>query len=547
MEGDMDVEGVEVKKKNGVEVRGKGPLENSSRPNRQRRYVNPVPNQNLGSRFTVLNEAGGEEAAMGEAEKEVEGSRGEEWTSKGQGRGVSSVPNKAETRRVLGETNKGAVRGSGRSVGRSELEGRGDKESRRVNVLSEAKSGSVMRISKGRKLNYQNLEVGLRSNLEQFGGRKVNLNGKENLNPGDCSVKGGVKEGRTSTDLSQAVEDEDPNGGLDTSMEEECAAPAGAASKGVASVLRDMRSRYKASLVIILEPRISGVQASKTIKKWGFKHSVRKEAVGFSGGIWLLWEMDNIKVEVLRIEEQFVHCNLKMEGDEFLFSAIYANPNEHRRHELWEMLSSIGSEVNVPWLLAGHFNEIKTPLEQVGGGRVNESRCRRFNTWIQDCNLIDVKANGPFYTWKGSKWDGLERVFKRLDRCLCNVQWQERFANAEVKVVPRVCSDHHPLVVNLKVVDWGRTARQFRYEAVWKIHNEFESVMRNSWRGEEEVHVKLADLKQSLIRWNKEIRYYGNTWQVFGTRFGEISIGSWEMVDDAADSRLMVDIRELCS
>ncbi|KAI9085212.1 hypothetical protein K1719_032845 [Acacia pycnantha] len=393
---------------------------------------------------------------------------GEERTSKGQGKGVSSVPFKAESRRVVGETKKGAVRGSSRSVGRSELEGRGDKETRKGNVLSEQKTCSVMRNSKESQLNYQNVEVGSGSSLEQLGGRKVKLKEKENLNPGDRSDKGGWKEGRTSTDLFQGVEDEDLNGGLDSRMEEECAAPAGAASKGVASVLRDMRSRYKASLVIILEPRISGVQATKIIKKWGFKHSVRKEVVGFS--------------------------------------AIYANPNENRRHELWEMLSSIGSEVNVPWLLAGDFNEIKTPLEQVGGGRVNEARCRRFNSWIQDCNLIDVEANGPFYTWKGPKWNGLERVFKRLDRCLCNIQWQERFASAEVKVVPRVCSDHHPLVVNLKVGDWGRTPRQFRYEAVWQMHDEFETVMRNSWSGEEEAHVKLADLKQSLIRWNKEMK-----------------------------------------
>ncbi|KAI9073839.1 hypothetical protein K1719_044191 [Acacia pycnantha] len=290
MEGDMDVEGVEVKKKNGAgSPEAKDHWKTVQRPNRQRRYVNPVPNQNLGSRFTVLNEAGGEEAAMGEAEKEVEGSRGEEWTSKGQGRGVSSVPNKAETRRVLGETNKGACEG------------------RVVGVWGgwpEIKLGAIW-------------------------GEESQFEWKGKSESGDCSVKGGVKEGRTSTDLSQAVEDEDPNGGLDTSMEEECAAQ---------------------------RTQISGIQ-SESCDYFGTK--------------------DQRGPGVKNNKEVGFQTFSKKGG------SIYANPNEHRRHELWEMLSSIGSEVNVPWLLAGHFNEIKTPLEQVGGGRVNESRCRRFNTWIR--------------------------------------------------------------------------------------------------------------------------------------------------------------------
>ncbi|KAI9119571.1 hypothetical protein K1719_009447 [Acacia pycnantha] len=192
--------------------------------------------------------------------------------------------------------------------------------------------------------------------------------------------------------------------------------------------------------------------------------------------------MDEIKVEVLRLEEKFIHCNLKLGEDEFLFSAIYASPNDNRRRRLWELLCDIGSQVTVLWLLAGDFNEIKTPLEQSGGGRVNEARCNRFNSWIQDNNLIDVDANGPYYTWRGPKWDGLERVSKRLDRCLCNVQWQEKFVNADVKVVPRVSSNHHPLVVNLNGVEGGRRGRQFRYEAVWHMHGDFEMVMRNGWK-----------------------------------------------------------------
>lgn len=137
----------------------------------------------------------------------------------------------------------------------------------------------------------------------------------------------------------------------------------GAASKGFAAVLRELRLRYKVDLVVILEPRISGSPATRIIKNWGFKHSFRMEAEGFSGGIWLLWSLDDLEVKVLVKNDQFIHCKLGLEGHEFLFTAVYASPSEQRRLLTWDLLQNLFGEVAGPWLLAGDFNEIKTPLE----------------------------------------------------------------------------------------------------------------------------------------------------------------------------------------
>ncbi|KAI9110939.1 hypothetical protein K1719_018059 [Acacia pycnantha] len=57
-----------------------------------------------------------------------------------------------------------------------------------------------------------------------------------------------------------------------------------------------------------------------------------------------------------------------------LLTAVYAQPNELRRNRIWEGLSKLASEVDEPWLLIGDFNEIRTPLEQRGGGHVGEAR-----------------------------------------------------------------------------------------------------------------------------------------------------------------------------
>ncbi|KAI9082919.1 hypothetical protein K1719_035062 [Acacia pycnantha] len=229
------------------------------------------------------------------------------------------------------------------------------------------------------------------------------------------------------------------------------------------------------------------------------------EAEGFSRGIWLLWSRDDLTVNVLEQKEQFIHCRLSLSGVEVLFSAFYASPCEQKRRGLWEDFQDIANSVTEPWFIAGDFNEIKTPLEQKGGGRVSETRCKRFNEWIQECGLIDIEAKGPFYTWKGPKWDGLDRVYKRLDRCLCNIQWIEKFENAEVQVSPRLCSDHHPLLIKLEADNQMHRKRSFRYEAMWQTHENFEEVMRQGWRGNEEAHVKLATLQHDLTKWNKEV------------------------------------------
>ncbi|KAI9075963.1 hypothetical protein K1719_042085 [Acacia pycnantha] len=240
----------------------------------------------------------------------------------------------------------------------------------------------------------------------------------------------------------------------------------GAASKGVVAVIRDMKKRYRIDVMVILEPRISGGQANKVIRSWGFEHSYKVEAEGFSGVN----------------DEQFIHCKLGLGREHMVFTAIYANPNEHRRSRIWPLLKGIADVMEEPWILIGDFNEIKSPLEQKGGGRINEARCNKFNTWIQECRLIDIDANGPFFTWRGPKWEGLDRVFRRLDRCLCNTQWQERFMSAEVQIIPRLCSDHHPILVNLSGERRRTSERGFKFEAMWQLHDQFGEVLANSWK-----------------------------------------------------------------
>lgn len=86
-------------------------------------------------------------------------------------------------------------------------------------------------------------------------------------------------------------------------------------------------------------------------------------------------------------------------------------------------------------------------LRKKGGDSVDYGRCEMFSNWINDCGLMDLGFIGFIFTWKGPQWVGLDRVFKRLDRALCNASWRLRFEEATVSVLPRVNSDHHLLLI----------------------------------------------------------------------------------------------------
>ena len=63
----------------------------------------------------------------------------------------------------------------------------------------------------------------------------------------------------------------------------------GVASSDFQSVLKSFIAIHRPDMVVLLEPRISGFKADLVIRSLKFHHSHRVEALGYSGGIWILW------------------------------------------------------------------------------------------------------------------------------------------------------------------------------------------------------------------------------------------------------------------
>ena len=103
--------------------------------------------------------------------------------------------------------------------------------------------------------------------------------------------------------------------------------------------------------------------------------------------------------------------------------------------------------------------------------------------------------------------NGYGRVYERLDRCFGNLRWRQLFQEANVLVLPRVRSDHHPILVELEVMSGRATgiARPFRFEAAWLQHSEFTDFIKKNWEEGIAVPEALEGLSAQLKVWNKKV------------------------------------------
>ncbi|XP_057745375.1 uncharacterized protein LOC130963259 [Arachis stenosperma] len=78
-----------------------------------------------------------------------------------------------------------------------------------------------------------------------------------------------------------------------------------------------------------------------------------------------------------------------------------------------------------------------------------------------------------------------------MDRALSNGGWRIIFEGARVEVLPRTNSDHHPLLITTEPPLPTNKNRPFRYEAMWKMHPNFDEVIKDHWSQGEPFSIAL--------------------------------------------------------
>ncbi|KAI9074704.1 hypothetical protein K1719_043358 [Acacia pycnantha] len=274
----------------------------------------------------------------------------------------------------------------------------------------------------------------------------------------------------------------------------------GASNKKFPSLFKSIVSMYKAEIFVLVEPRISGTNADNVIKKLGFLHSHRVEASGFSGGIWILWS-SKVSINVLVNQVQFIHMEVSWPGNnlKFLFTAIYGSPQLQFRKFLWHDLDHLASNISSPWLLAGDFNAILHQDERRGGSVHRARGCSFFNKFLHSNGLVDLEFSGPRFTWRRGS------LLMRLDRAVCNTLWLQLFPNSSVDHLPKIMSDHRPIMIKLGLCHLsGPVDPPFKFLAAWLSHSDFSSIVHRIWQSGDDLMACIDSFKSEIQKWNVE-------------------------------------------
>ncbi|XP_021802373.1 uncharacterized protein LOC110746460 [Prunus avium] len=253
----------------------------------------------------------------------------------------------------------------------------------------------------------------------------------------------------------------------------------GAGSKKFPGIMKDLVKIHKIEILVILEPRISGNTALNVIKKLGFSKYHVVDANGFSGGLWMLWNELVSCIDIVAYSRQSITALVKMNHGDWLFTAVYAHPCPGIRRQLWNYLDGIASASNLPWMIAGDFNELVNNSEKCGGNPF--SHRGGLVDWIDRNQLIDLGFIGAQFTWCRQNDNGV-LTWERLDRGLSNIDWRHKFPEAFVRHLPRVKSDHCPLLISLQSSHLPcANVKPFRFQAMWLLHPTFRSFVAEKW------------------------------------------------------------------
>ena len=113
---------------------------------------------------------------------------------------------------------------------------------------------------------------------------------------------------------------------------------------------------------------------------------------------------------------------------------------------MWENLAKVAELHNLPWVMAGDFNEPLIDEDTFGGRGLSINRSLLFKDCLDRCSMMDLGFLGPRYTWT-NKRDINNLILERIDRFFMNPKWCALYSEAKITHLPRCHSDHCPVIL----------------------------------------------------------------------------------------------------
>lgn len=257
----------------------------------------------------------------------------------------------------------------------------------------------------------------------------------------------------------------------------------GALKPSFQSHVRELVRDRDPVILVLIETKIGGDRAREISSRLPFDEVFHTDTIGYAGGLWMLWKSDRVEVSTLSSTEQEIHAIVKVLNSNlsWLFTAVYASPRTAERHILWDNLNKVADLHNMPWVLAGDFNEPLINEDKFGGRAVSVNRSLLFKYCLDNCGMIDIGFSGPRFTWT-NKREVQALIQERIYRFFVNASWCTLYPEARVFHLTRCHSDHCPVMLDLLSTNYMGRKRPFKFQTCWLTDHTFPRIVSHVWR-----------------------------------------------------------------
>ncbi|XP_042956371.1 uncharacterized protein LOC122292174 [Carya illinoinensis] len=270
--------------------------------------------------------------------------------------------------------------------------------------------------------------------------------------------------------------------------------------------IRSLLQSWKMDVVCFQETKLRVMDRRIIRSLWGFSYVGWSylASLGASGEVLLMWDKRVVKSVEECVGNFSIACCFKntIDGWEWAFADTYGPNLDSERRRLGEELADFIYLWEVSWCIGEDFN-IRFPSEP-SGTHHHSTAMEEFSEFVFDLDLMDLPLLGGEFTWSNG------RGWSRLDRFLVSPSWEVYFRELSQKMLPHVCSDHFPIVLDCGCIIGRR--RPFKFENMWLAVEGFVDKVC-SWQSSYMftgnpsfiLACKLKALKQDLKKWNLEV------------------------------------------
>uniref|UniRef100_A0A7N2LFW7 DUF4283 domain-containing protein n=1 Tax=Quercus lobata TaxID=97700 RepID=A0A7N2LFW7_QUELO len=143
----------------------------------------------------------------------------------------------------------------------------------------------------------------------------------------------------------------------------------------------DLVQNHNPDILVVMETCVEGDKTREITNLLPFDGAIHTDTIGYAGGLWVLWNVDRVEIALLSRTEQEIHAEVKVRftNVSWLLSAVYASPRNAERQVLWINLMSVANLHNMPWVIAGDFNEPLLSEDKFGSRALEDELLREMD------------------------------------------------------------------------------------------------------------------------------------------------------------------------